>query len=284
MTLASKLLPALEGLDAECGVLLSKLQVTMDASARLRQVCEYLGIDAPAPVYSHMSLPALAKTAVAGAIDPVPAPEPLVHMPVAPADVQVQAEVLSAAAPTPTPKPVPSNGKPPLIQSAADKRIQTGVYSVQPHVAPVSPAPPSELTRVVAHRVPAREVPPTPKEERLTPEDFITQLSAWDPTIDRGSLSLTDIYQALQMNGTRWSRNLPATMDLRDAVVVKTLSDHLRHVFVPQYPEFCSKLQQFTGMGRWYKVIRDKAEAAVHAAFPEMAMAKAKMAVTFPQD
>lgn len=115
-----------------------------------------------------------------------------------------------------------------------------------------------------------------PKGDGLTVAEVRSLLSAWKPVISPGNLSLTDIYQAFLKKRCRFSRGLPQTMDLSNPEVLRNFSNHLRHDWCSGYTQFCGMLQSFTGQGALYKMTRDKAEAAIHAAFPEMAKAKSE--------
>lgn len=134
--------------------------------------------------------------------------------------------------------------------------------------------PPVSAVAEQARRSREEGEPRGPKGAWLTVEQFKELLSAWNPQINTGGLSLTDIYQALRTRGCRFGYGLPPTMDLSDSNTVRVLSNHLRHEWVPGYPQHCQSLQRFSAQGSLYKLIRDKAEAAVHFAFPEMAKAK----------
>lgn len=277
MNLETNVLPALSGLDAECGSLIARLRLVAQAADGLRTLCAASGVSTPAAPYAGLlrfdtaPLPLTPVAAEVGVATPVPT------VPTSTLEPTPPAHKASAAGEPAATSPVVALGAAPLVMMEEIKPLPiTKAVDVEVN-KPLSQTAPKDV--IIAHRVngapAAAGVTSDPKEEGLTALELREQLSAWSPKIQTGVLSLKDIYQQFRSRCCRYSRDLPPTMDLSNANVVSALSNHLRHEWCPGYANFCHKLSKFTGLGHLYKMTRDKAEAAVHAAFPELAQAKA---------
>lgn len=309
MDVNNDIVPVLNGLYAEYGRLIEKISTVQAAASAMQEMGKAYGLQVPENPHPRILITGVLPVKAEATYEPTKLTPHAAK--VEPLALPVEAP---AAAPAPAlskvTAPVSNTGKPPFIQipkpparpAAEPVKPVTSSASAPSAPATVAPAPaPKEVSRPpVIHqgikpatlattatasakrieeqaRMPSNEgagAQPGPKGPWLTVDQFKERLSAWNPQINTGGLSLTDIYQALRTRGCRFGYGLPPEMDLSDSNTVRVLSNHLRHEWVPGYPQHCQSLQTFSSQGSLYKTIRDKAEAAVHFAFPEMAKAK----------
>lgn len=306
MVVKNDLVPVLNGLYTEYGQLIERISSIHAATTALHEVGKAYGLDLPQNPYASFVAPTAQPVRTPGELPPklaatTPAPALAAHAAeVEPAySAAPVAEKPVPAAPVQS-TPITNNGKPGYIDTpkppvkatvshppatAAPVRTQPVVGAkanlslertpvVHAGVKTATQVPPANARKVVSPTAQPEGEPPRPKGGWLTVEQFKEILSAWNPQINVGNLSLTDIYHGLRTRGCRYGSSLAPTMDLSDSDTVRILSNHLRHEWVPGYPQHCQTLQGFYAQGTLYKTIRDKAEAAVHFAFPEMAKAK----------
>jgi hypothetical protein len=103
-------------------------------------------------------------------------------------------------------------------------------------------------------------------------EEMVAQLSHdvnnWYPVLKRQKLE--DIYLMLLLRKDRFTKDLPPTLDLGNAQVVRTLTNHLRHEAVPGYYQLCARLKQHEHLSYLYRRARDKATGSIMQAYPEL--------------
>lgn len=135
---------------------------------------------------------------------------------------------------------------------------------------------PSALDKVEAMMAePPRMRADSPSAKQLTQE-----VRDWSPSLPE--VPLEEVYAALTLRKDRFTQALPSSMDLSNSLVVRCLENHLRHERLAGYYAFCARLKQFERLGFVYKMLRDKANAAIYGAYPALAAA-ARNEVTNPE-
>ena len=92
-------------------------------------------------------------------------------------------------------------------------------------------------------------------------------IDAWRPSVER-----KDLRELFKLLVGRFP-GLPAEFSLEHAEVRRVLANHVRHVEISGYVEFCGRLKEFTGLGALYKKLRDKTTAALLMVYPELMIA-----------
>jgi hypothetical protein len=159
-------------------------------------------------------------------------------------------------------------------RAAAVPAAEAAAYVAAPVPAPAS-APVSanvERAEEPAAGQTATAVTAAPVKAEMSHEDVVAQLSHdvnnWFPVLKRQKLE--DIYLMLLLRKDRFTKDLPPTMDLSNAQVVRTLTNHLRHEAVPGYFQLCARLKQHEHLSYLYRRARDKATGSIMQAYPEL--------------
>jgi len=158
-------------------------------------------------------------------------------------------------------------------RSAAVPAAEAAAYVAAPAlVASVPPAAKIEKVEQTDAGKPVAAASAAPVKTEMSHEDLVAQLSHdvnnWFPVLKRQKLE--DIYLMLLLRKDRFTKDLPPTMDLGNAQVVRTLTNHLRHEAVPGYFQLCARLKQHEHLSYLYRRARDKATGSIMQAYPEL--------------
>lgn len=153
----------------------------------------------------------------------------------------------------------------PAAEAAAYVAEKAPVTSAPVPVSVEKPAAqPSQPVVIAASALPAKV--------EQNHEELVAQLSHdvnnWYPVLKRQKLE--DIYLMLLLRKDRFTKDLPPTMDLGNAQVIRTLTNHLRHDAVPGYFQLCARLKQHEHLSYLYRRARDKATGSIMQAYPEL--------------
>lgn len=89
-------------------------------------------------------------------------------------------------------------------------------------------------------------------------------IDAWNPVLVRKDLRAMFTLVVGKFYG------LPDEFNLADENVRRVLGNHVRHIEMPGYGDFCRRLKEFQGQGFLYKRLRDKAQGAILTTYPEL--------------